>query len=295
VSVDEGPTLRRRRLGAELKRCREAAGLTQENVSRHFEWHAAKVTRIETARVAVTARDVRDLLMLYNVRDEAYKEALVELARMSRERTWWSDYRDVIRPGNFVGLEAGASSMLTWEPVVVPGLLQTEAYVRALLRTGRESDSKQDIDRRVALRLTRQGRLTERRPLEFAAIVDESVVRRVIGGEEVMAEQLRHLVEMAQLPNVTLQILPFGAGEHGFLSGPVALLEFRDVDAQVNRGISKPETTNLGVVYLEGLAGDSYEEQPAEVARYRREFERLSEKALDHRMTIKMIEGLLVA
>src|SRR3954453_5854023 len=125
VSVDEGPTLRRRRLGAELKRCREAAGLTQENVSRHFEWHAAKVTRIETARVAVTPRDVRDLLDLYHVRDDAYRDALVELARMSRERTWWSDYRDVIRPGNFVGLEAGASSMLTWEAVIVPGLLQT--------------------------------------------------------------------------------------------------------------------------------------------------------------------------
>src|SRR3954454_5027199 len=106
VSVDEGPTLRRRRLGAELKRCREAAGLTQENVSRHFEWHAAKVTRIETARVAVSPRDVKDLLTLYNVRDEQYRDALVELARLSRDRTWWTDYRDIMRPGNFVGLEA---------------------------------------------------------------------------------------------------------------------------------------------------------------------------------------------
>ena len=147
VTGDEGPTLRRRLLGAELKKCREVAGLTQENVSRHFEWHAAKVTRIETARVAVTARDVRDLLNLYNVRDEAYREALVELARLSRERTWWSDYRDVIRPGNFVGLEAGATLMRTWEPVVVPGLLQAEPYIRALLRSGRESDSPHDIDR----------------------------------------------------------------------------------------------------------------------------------------------------
>jgi transcriptional regulator with XRE-family HTH domain len=295
VSVDEGPTLRRRRLGAELKRCREAAGLTQENVSRHFEWHAAKVTRIETARVAVTARDVRDLLDLYHVRDEGYREALIELARMSRERTWWSDYRDVIRPGNFVGLEAGASSMLTWEPVIVPGLLQTEQYIRALMRTGRSNDPPHEIDRRVRLRTTRQGRLTERRPLEFSAFIDESVVRRTVGGREVMAEQLRHLIEMAQLPNVTLQILPFGSGEHGFLGGPVALLEFRTADAQMNHGNSKPELTHLDVVYLEGLAGDSYEEQPAEVARYRREFERLSEQALDHRQTIKMIESLLVA
>ncbi|WP_433367702.1 helix-turn-helix domain-containing protein [Actinoplanes sp. CA-142083] len=295
MSVDEGPTLRRRRLGAELKRCRESAGMTQENVSRHFEWHAAKVTRIETARVAVTARDVRDLLDLYHVRDEAYREALIELARMSRERTWWSDYRDVIRPGNFVGLEAGAAAMLTWEPVIVPGLLQTEAYIRALLRTGRQSDPQHEIDRRVRLRLTRQDRLTGSRPLEFAALMDESVVRRVVGGPEAMSEQLRHLIEMAQLPNVSLQILPFGSGEHGFLGGPVALLEFRGVDAQMNHGISRPETTNLGVVYLEGLAGDSYEEQPSEVARYRKEFERLSAKALDHRQTIKMIESLLVA
>jgi len=295
VSVDEGPTLRRRRLGAELKRCREAAGLTQENVSRHFEWHAAKVTRIETARVAVTPRDVRDLLDLYKVQDQAYREALIELARMSRERTWWSDYRDVIRPGNFVGLEAGASSMRTWEPVIVPGLLQTEAYIRALMRTGRSNDPPHEIDRRVALRLTRQGRLTGRRALEFSAVVDESVVRRVIGGREVMNEQLRYLVEMAQLPNVTLQILPYEAGEHSFLGGPVALLEFHGVDAHLNRGISAAETTHLDVVYLEGLAGDSYEEQPAEVARYRSEFERLSALALDHRQTSKMIESLLVA
>src|SRR4051812_16485592 len=211
VSVDEGPTLRRRRLGAELKRCREAAGLTQENVSRHFEWHAAKVTRIETARVAVTPRDVKDLLTLYNVRDEQYRDALVELARLSRERTWWTDYRDIMRPGNFVGLEAGASAMRTWEPIVLPGLLQTEGYMRALLRTGRPYDSPEALARRVALRLTRQSRLTGERPLELSALIDESAVRRMIGGEDVMQEQLRRLIEAAQLPNVTLQIVPFTA------------------------------------------------------------------------------------
>src|SRR3712207_5484783 len=121
VSTDEGPTLRRRRLGSELKRCRERAGLTQENVSRHFEWHAAKVTRIETARVAVTPRDVRDLLSLYGVEDEQYREALMELARSSRQKTWWTDYRDIMRPGNFVGLEAEAASLRAWEPIIVPG------------------------------------------------------------------------------------------------------------------------------------------------------------------------------
>ena len=282
MSIEEGPTLRRRRLGAELKRCREAAGLTQENVSRHFEWHAAKVTRIETARVAVTPRDVKDLLSLYGIGDEAYREALVELARLSRERSWWTDYRDIMRPGNFVGLEAGAAAMRCWEPILVPGLLQTEAYMRALIRTGRSTDPPAHVDRRVALRLTRQGRLAGGRPLELDAIVDESVVRRSIGGHDVMNEQLRHLVEVAQLPNVTLQILPFSAGEHQFLGGSAALLEFR-------------EATHLDVVYLEGLAGDFYEEQPSEVARYQEEFQRLSSLALDHRTTIKMIESLLIA
>jgi transcriptional regulator with XRE-family HTH domain len=280
VPVDEGPTLRRRRLGAELKRCREGAGMTQENVSRHFEWHAAKVTRIETARVAVTPRDVKDLLTLYAVRDEEYREALVELARLSRERTWWTDYRDVMRPGNFIGLEAGAAAMLSWEPVLLPGLLQTEDYMRELMRTGRPNDSESDLARRVALRLTRQARLHGDRPLELHAMVDESAVRRAIGGRDVMTKQYEHLIEAAQLPNVTLQVLPFTAGAHQFLGGPAALLEFR-------------ETTHLDVVYLEGLAGDLYEEQPPEVARYRKEFDRLSAQALDVRATLKMIESLL--
>jgi hypothetical protein len=280
VPTDEGPTLRRRRLGAELKRCREVAGLTQEIVGRHFEWHAAKVTRIETARVAVTARDVKDLLTLYGVDDEEYREALMALARLSRERTWWTDYRDIMRPGNFVGLEAEATLLRTWEPVLIPGLLQTEAYMRALMRTGRASDPPHHIDRRVALRLKRQGRLTAANPLALAAIIDESVVRRIVGGPEVMKDQLRHLIEVAQLPTVTVQILPFDAGEHPFLGGSAALLEFR-------------ETTHLDVVYLEGLAGDYYEEQHSEVARYRDEFERLSAKALDSRLSIKMVEGLL--
>jgi len=230
--------------------------------------------------VAVTPRDVKDLLVLYGVEDEEYREALMTLARQSRERTWWTDYRDLMRPGSFVGLEAGASSMRAWEPIVMPGLLQTEAYIRALIRSGRPTDLEKDIDRRIALRMTRQGRLTGAQPLEFFAIIDESVLRREIGGDDVMRGQLEHLIDVAQLPNVTVQILPLDAGAHPFLGGPAAILEFR-------------ETTHLDVVYVEGLAGDYYEEQPNEVARYRQDFERLSARALDNRMSIKMIESLL--
>jgi hypothetical protein len=152
--------------------------------------------------------------------------------------------------------------------------------MRALLRTGRSTDTPANIDRRVALRLKRQARLNAANPLDLAAIVDESVIRRVIGGSEVTHEQLSHLIEMTQLPNVTMRVLPFDAGEHPFLGGSAALLEFR-------------ETTHLDVVYLEGLAGDFYEEQPSEVARYREELERLSARALDPRMSVKLIESLL--
>lgn len=280
VAVDEGPTLRRRRLGTELKRCREAAGLTQEMVSRHFEWHAAKVTRIETAKVAVTPRDVRDLLLLYGVTGGEYREALVELARASKEKTWLTDYRDLMRPGNFVGLEQEATSMRAWEPILLPGLLQTEAYMRALMRSGRSSDPPAVLDRRVALRMKRQARVRPGGTLQLSAIIDESALHRVIGGSDVMKAQLGSLIDAAQLPNVTVQVLPYDAGEHSFLGGSAALLEFR-------------ESTHPAVIYLEGLAGDLYEEQPSEVDRYRDEFDRLSAMALDSRLTLKMIEGLL--
>jgi transcriptional regulator with XRE-family HTH domain len=282
VAVDEGPTLRRRRLAAELKKCREDAGYTQEQVSRHFEWHSAKVTRIENARVPVTPRDVNDLLTLYRVDDSEYRDALMTLARLARQRGWWTDYKDVMRPGNFVGMEADASSAKVWEPIVLPGLLQSEDYMRALIGSGRSHDPQAANDRRVELRKTRQKRLSGPSPLELWAIVDESVVRRHVGGPQVMAGQWRRLIEAAQLPNVTLQVLPFDAGEHAFLGGSVALLEF-------------PDVAHLDVVYLEGLAGDYYEEQPAEVKRYRLEFERLSTRALTPEESTGMVQSLLDA
>src|SRR4051794_23130584 len=279
VPFDEGPTLRRRRLGSELKRCREQAGMTQEQVSKFFEWHAAKVTRIETARVAVTPRDVKDLLTLYGVQDDEYREALMALARLSRERTWWTDYRDLMRPGNFVGLEAEASWARVWEPIVLPGLVQTAAYMRALMTVGRRADTPESVDRRITLRQRRQDRLTGDNPLNLWAIIDESVVRRIVGGPAAMSEQLQRLLDVGDFSNVTLQILPFTAGEHVFLGGSAALLEF-------------PERAHSDVVYLEGLAGDYYEEQPQEVERYRQEFERLADNALPADATAAMIKRL---
>jgi transcriptional regulator with XRE-family HTH domain len=285
VPVDEGPTLRRRRLGTELRRCREAAGMTQEQVSRRFEWHSAKVNRIETARVSVTPRDVRDLLNLYGVHDDDYRESLLTLARTSRERAWWAEYRDVVRPGSFVALEAEASTMRNWEPVFVPGLLQTEAYMGALFSTRSKllADPQPALDRAVSLRLTRQRRLAGDDPIELFAIIDESVVHRSIGGAQVMADQLRHLLAVSELPTVTLRILPYEAGEHPFLGTSMAILEFR-------------EAPELDLVYVEGFGrGRHYIKLPAEVDQCREAFGRLSLACLDHCETTTMIKELLTA
>jgi uncharacterized protein DUF5753/helix-turn-helix protein len=277
--VDEGPVLRRRRLGGELKRCREAAGLTQDTVSQHFEWHTAKVTRIETARVAVTPRDVKDLLTLYGVHDEAYRTSLIDLARKTRERTWWSQYRDLM-PMNFVGLEAEATAMLSWEPTLIPGLLQTEGYMRSLMRAVQPAQPPEDLERRIELRLTRQHRLTGHQPLELHVIVDESALHRVIGGVDIMTGQLRRIRDIAaELTNVTVQILPFSAGAHQLSGGPAAILQFS--------GTADPD-----VLFMEGFTAD-YEDRPAAVSRFRAAFDELSETALDHRRSIDMIDNML--
>jgi transcriptional regulator with XRE-family HTH domain len=276
VPVDQGPTLRRRRLGAALRECREAAGMTQEQVSRRFEWHSAKVNRIETARVSVTPRDVRDLLDLYGVGDEGYREELLGLARASREKAWWSEYRDVVRPGSYIAMESEASDLLNWEPDVVPGLLQTEAYMRALF----SAHSASDPDRMVAIRRERQRRLTGGNPIALSAFIDESVVHRSIGGPEVMAGQLRHLVEVADLPAVSLRLLPYAAGAHPLLGASMAILGFRDA----------PE---LDVVYAEDFGQQHYLKSPDDVRRWRQAFDHLARLCLDADETKNLIKSQL--
>jgi len=276
VPVDEGPTLRRRRLGAALRECREAAGFTQEQVSRHFEWHSAKVNRIETARVSVTPRDVRDLLDLYGVRADDYREELLNLARASRDKAWWSEYRDVVRPGSYIAMESEASDLLNWEPDVVPGLLQTEAYMRALFA----AQSAADPDRGVAIRRERQRRLTGDDPIAVSALIDESVIPRSIGGAEVMAGQLRHLLEVADLPAVRLRLLPYAAGAHPLLGASMAILGFRGAP-------------DLDVVYAEDFGQQHYIKNPDEVRRWRQAFDRVGDACLDETATKALIKAQL--
>lgn len=281
----EGPTTRRRRLAIELRRCREQAGVTQEEVSRHFEWHIQKVSRIEKARVKVTARDVKDMLALYGFTDEThleYREKLADMARNSKERGWWMDYRDIIRSGNFISVEAEASSVRIWEPIIVPGLFQTEKYMLTLMNAWAPTERpEQEFDRQIEVRRTRQARLTsETDQLYVSAIIDESVIYRRIGNEADMREQLQHLLALSEMPNINLQVLPFAAGAHGLLGGPAALVEF-------------PDESDLDTVYLEGIAGDFSEDEPAEVAKYRRIFERLQATALNRSTSAKLIKKSL--
>lgn len=262
----EGPTVRRRRLASEMRKCREKAGMTQEQVAKHFEWSAAKVTRMETARVGITTRDVKDLLTLYGVDDDSYREALIALSRKSRERTWVTGYRDILR-GSYVSLEAEAASVRWWEPTIITGLLQTEDYARALITAYHPPEERRDVERYVQLRMARQTRLTDDDPLYLSAVIDESAFYRVIGGSEVMRAQLQRLQQVVDMDNVILQVLPREAGAHAMLGGQVAIVEF-------------PEATHLDVVYMEGIASDDFIEQPNDIARWKREYDRVRAMAL---------------
>jgi transcriptional regulator with XRE-family HTH domain len=260
------PTVRRRRLASELRRLREAAQLTIDEVGEKLECSASKISRIETGHVGVTPRDVRDMLELYAI-DDDQREALVQLAREARKKGWWHAYNEVFT-GSFVGLESDASSLHTHQAVLVPGLMQTEAYMRAVIKAIRPDQPEEEVNRRVAGRLTRQKLLTDARPPEYWAILDEAVLCRTVGGPEIMHAQLRQLIELSNLPHVTLQVVPFGAGAHAGMEGPFLILGF-------------PEPADPDVVYVENTTTGSYLEEPSDVYRYTLMFDHLRATALN--------------
>ena len=260
------PTLRKRRLVSELRRLREAADLTIEDVAGRLECSASKISRIETGRVGVTPRDVRDMLSAYGA-DPTTLAELVQLARDARRRAWWDEFGD-IAPGRYVGYEADADRVRTYQGLMVPGLLQSEAYTRALIKAVLPDAAPAEVDRRVRLRQARQALLVEDEPLRLDVVVDEAALRRLVGGREVMAEQLRRLDEAGKRPNITLQVASFEAGGHAALDGPFVILSF-------------PDRSDPAVVYLECPRGDVYVEHPSDVAGYSDLFARLSAGSLD--------------
>ena len=272
------PTLRARRLAIELTRRREAAGLTREEAARRLEWSTSTIFRIETGRSHPQPRSVRDLLGLYGVTD-AEREGLIQLAREARQPGWWHSFRDVLaNPYEvYIGLETGATSIRNFEPVVIPGLLQTADYARAMFRGGARELDREEIERRVEVRLSRQQVLTgEDRP-RLWVVIDEAVIRRIVGGPATMRLQLQHLIEAAEQGKTTLQVVPFSAGAHAGTTGPFVILGL-------------PEPTEPDLVYVETLAGDIYLEERVDVDRYTLAFERLLAAALHPDDSVALVQ-----
>jgi transcriptional regulator with XRE-family HTH domain len=282
MASEHSPTVRRRRLALELRRLREAARLTCEEVADHLECSASKISRVETGRVSVSPRDVRDMLEFYGVPAEQ-RESLVQLARDSRQKGWWHAYSDTTMQPQFVtyvGLESAASEIRMYEVNLIPGLLQTEDYARAVISAGMMNSPGEDVERRVALRMARQPALTRDDPPKIWAVLDEAALRRRVGGASLMRMQLEHLLTQAGLPNVAVQVIPFGGGAHPAMGRPFTILVF-------------PERVDTDVVYLEDLTSTLYVEDVAEVDRYNVFFNHLRATALSFDQSAALVESVL--
>lgn len=219
------PTVKRRRLSQAFRQLRQEAGLSVTEAARRLEWEPSKISRMERNEWRLpSVQDIRLMLDFYGVTDEDQREAMITLARESRQRGWWEKYQDVFRT-SLPDFEAGASVIRTWQIVLIPGLLQTEKYAKAVWRAGRVLDENL-IERHVQARLARQEILTQENPPTLLALIDEGALRKLIGGAEVMREQINHLIEMAARPNITIQVVPDSAGAHPALDGAFVILDF---------------------------------------------------------------------
>jgi transcriptional regulator with XRE-family HTH domain len=278
----QSPTVRRRRLALELRRLRETAKLTCEEVAERLECSASKISRVETGRVSVSPRDVRDMLQIYGVPQDQ-RESLVQLARDSRQKGWWHAYSDSIQPhfATYLGLESAASEIRIYEVSLIPNLLQTEEYARAVISAGMVTSPQDDIERQVALRMARQPTLTRSTdPPKVWAVLDEAALRRRVGGAGLMRLQLENLLEMSALANVALQVIPFGGGAHPAMGRPFVILVF-------------PERVDPDVVYLEDLTSALYVEDVDEVDKYNVFFNHLRATALSFDASAALITAVL--
>ena len=254
------PSLRRRRLAAELRRLRDQSGLSISEVAEKIGWQVSRISRIETRQLGITAPDLRKLLDIYAVEDGAYRGELAELARRANERGWWQSYpRNVIPSeyGDLIAVEAEAATIRSYQPEVVPGLLQTPGYARAVIRAGRRADTAAEIDRRVEVRLERQAILarTDPAPPRISVVLNEAVLRRRVGDPGVMREQLQFLIAERDRGNLSVQVLPFDTGAHPSMVGPFTMVTFLDPG-------------DLGVVYLEHPTSSLFLETPEEIRAY---------------------------
>jgi transcriptional regulator with XRE-family HTH domain len=268
-----GPEVRRRELGAQLRALRTEQGLTVEQVAGHLFCSPGKVSRMENGFRSGTLRDVRDLCELYGVSDASQRDHLMELARQSKQRGWWQDFD--LSYQTYIGLEADAASIRSYQSTVVPGLLQTAAYARVIHENLARRLSPEVIEQRVQARLIRQRLLTQSDPPIFLAILDEAVLHRIVGSAAVMADQLDQLIDLSGLENVSIEVIPYESGAHPGVGGAFDILEL---------AASLP-----AVVYVEGLFGQIYLERPQDVDRFQNAFEALHTASLDQGNSRRLI------
>lgn len=274
-----GPTVRRRRLALELRRLRESAGLTCEEVGERLECSASKVSRVETARVSVSPRDVRDMLGIYGVA-AGQQDALVQLARDSRQKGWWNAYSDGMNPylGTYLGMESAASELKVYQVHRIPGLLQTEDYARATF-AAYPLASAETVERQVAMMVERQ-RQSAGSPPRLRAVLDEATVRREVGGAGVMRAQVEHLLALSEQPHILLQVLPFRAGAYLPMDLPFIILGF-------------PDAIDPDIIAVRYPTGVLWIEDTAEVDQYNGFFRYLQAASLPFGQTTDFLAEIL--
>ncbi len=255
MSTHLSPSLRLRRLAAELRRAREESNLTGAQAAKQLGWSGGKLSKIEqTETKRITSTDLDKLMDLYEISDPRKREAMQALAKDSKIRGWWSKYRDIFGDQALPDFEAEASVICAFATQTIPGLLQTPGYAEAIFQGGRYV-SPEEVRRRVEFRTARREILTKFRPVHLRAILDEAALRRLIGTPAVMREQFDYLLHMAQLPNIDIQVLPFSAGAHAGLAAPFTILEFT-------------EPLDTPIVYVGTVTNALFVEELDEVAQY---------------------------
>ncbi|MER0446359.1 helix-turn-helix transcriptional regulator [Streptomyces sp. Edi4] len=279
MASNVNPTVRRRRLGQELRRLRELKGMTAEEVAERLLVSQSKISRLENGRRSISQRDVRDLCGVYEVEDHRIVDSLMQMAKDSRQQGWWHAFGD-IPYSVYIGLETDAASLRVYDPQVVPGLLQTPQYAEALIAGALPETVPADVEKRVNVRLRRQERVkATENPLRLWVVIDEAALRRTIGGKQLMIDQLESLIDQSRLPHVTVQVLPFSMGAHPGINGQYAILEF-------------PDASDSSVVYIEGVTSDLYLEKANDVQKYSVMYEHLRAQALNVDQTREFITAI---
>ena len=274
MAADRSPTLRRRELASQLRDLRKQSGRTVEDVAGELLCSPPKISRIETGARPASLRDVRDLCTIYGV-DDALRDRLMSLAREAKQQGWWDKYED-IAIDRLIGLEIEATQISSYESCVIPWMFQTREYARAVIRGTLPRIAAHILDERVTARLTRQEIITRESPPHFWSLVDESSLRRRVGSNQVMRDQLEGMAELATIPNMTLQVVPFSLGAHPGLDNTFTLLEFQS---------GQPP-----VVHVANLAGGFYLERASDVDRYKEALMHLRAGALDPESSVSLIE-----